>query len=454
MVNGLPVVADKALLTGLLKQELQFQGMVVANMAAVAALHKHARIAPSIKAALTMAINAGVDMLAIPDKASVCADLVALVNDPEIPIWRVDDAVRRIFKVKARAGLFEKFQKTRTALDAHATAYEAAVESITLLKNSGNILPLAPGTRLLVSGRNANSARALGCNLSECGTIFEAIQAVNGRDITFYEPGANAVDRALAKAAAVDVVMVVVGEDAYSRDDGPLPDVALPNEQVELVKALIGTGKPVVLIINSGRPRVLGGVVQKVAAALNVYMPGTFGGIALADVLFGKVNPSGKLPFTYPKYRNTLIPYWHKWSEEATKQPRAADNPTSFRPEFEFGFGLSYTTFQYLRLSLSQPSFKDGEELRVSVTVANTGTRLGKEVVMLYTSDVTTPLTPDVKRLRRFKKIELDVGESRTVRFDLGAEDFSFVNADGMRVTEKGEFRIAVGGLNSTVYFV
>jgi beta-glucosidase len=465
LVNGVPVHCNRFLLTTLLKEELGFDGLVVTDWQDIENIHQRDRVARTSKEAIRLAINAGIDMSMIPVDLQFCVWLAELVTEGAVPLARIDDAVRRILRVKARLGLFRT--ATTSAADYpdfgsptfEKAAYDAAAESITLLKNDGNILPLAVGTRVLVAGPNAHSMRALngGWSYSWQGhavpqftaqyrTILQAIQAVNAdatgyaQGVAYLETGKYWEEREVDITAAVtavrdvDCIILAVGENSYCEKRGDLRDLSLSALQLKLAEALIETGKPVVLVLSEGRPRIIERIVDRVRAVLQIYLPGNFGGDAVADVLFGVVNPSGRLPYSYPRYPHSLINYWHKYSEE---QPDDL-------PLWEFGHGLSYTTFAYSDLTLSKSVIKPADTLTVKVTVANKGALRGKEAVLLFVSDLWASTAPDTKRLRRFTKIELEPGEAQVVTFELTVADLSFVNIENKFVAEPGEFTIAV----------
>jgi beta-glucosidase len=359
------------------------------------------------------------------------------------------------------------------------SAYDAAADSITLLKNDGDLLPLAPGTKILVAGPNADSMRTLngGWSYSWQGdavnryataynTVLKALQNVAGVDNVVYAPGVRWIDAgkyweeeevdieaAVAAAANVDVIVLVIGENSYTEKPGDLQDLSLSPLQLKLGARLIETGKPVVLALNEGRPRIIESLVAGAKGVFQLYLPGNFGGDAFADILFGTVNPSGKLSYNYPRYRHSLVSYWHKYSEEQTAQPGAYNYESDYSPLWEFGTGLSYTKFEYSNLKLSSPEIGAADILKVTLTVANVGNRAGKEAVLLYTSDLYATTAPDAKRLRRFTKVSLDAGTSTNVAFEIDAEALSFINTENKRVTEPGEFRVSVGSLYATVRF-
>jgi beta-glucosidase len=478
LINGVPVHSSHFLLTEILKGELRFEGFVISDWQDVDNIFIRDHVAKSSKDAIRIAVNAGIDMAIVPYDLNFCTWLVELVNEGAVSMERIDDAVRRILRVKAQIGAFEvpvtspddyplfgspQFEKA---------ALDAASESITLLRNNGSILPLPVGSSVLVTGPNANSMRVLdgGWSYSWQGnavpqfataynTILKAIQNVNGAANVVYEPGVlyndagkyweeNIVDidAVVAAAATVDYVILVLGENSYTEKPGDLQDISLSAAQVQLAKAVIATGKPGILVLSEGRPRVITKFVDGVKAIIQAYLPGNFGGDALANIIFGITNPSGKLPYTYPRYPQGLINYWHKYSE-AESEPGTNPFAADWAPLFEFGFGLSYTTFEYSDLTLSSLEITSSDKLGVSVTVKNTGTVAGKEAVLLFSSDLIASTAPDVKRLRRFTKIELQPDEAQVVKFELSVSDLSFINQANKRVTEPGEFVISVGNL-------
>lgn len=484
IINGVPVHANYAILTQLLKDELGFKGLVVTDWADIENLHRRDRVAASDKEAVMLAINAGIDMSMVPYKYEVfCDNLVQLVKEGKVKEERIDDAVRRILKVKYALNLFDKPNTNPKnypkfgSKEFEKASYDMAAEAITLLKNEGNILPLKKNVKVLVTGPNANSMRTLngawtyswqGEKVEEFAgqynTILEAVQNEIGKANVTYVPGVSykqgghyyeeltdKMDEAIAAAKNSDVIILCLGENTYTEKPGDLNDLYLSELQTELAKKLAATGKPVVLVLNEGRPRIISRFEQEMNAIVQAYLPGNFGGDALADVLFGDVNPSGKLPYTYPRFPNATISYIHKPSEEQKKAEGVYNYEADYNPQFSFGFGLSYTTFEYKDLKVSKTSLKKGENQQVSVTVTNTGKITGKEVVDLFTSDLyASSVTPDVKRLRRFEKIELKPGESKTVTFELNPADLSYIGRDGKSILEAGDFEVMVEKLKAT----
>ena len=487
IINGVSVHASYEIITELLKGEMGFTGLVLTDWLDIENLHYRDRVASTHKEAIKMAINAGVDMSMIPyNYTRFITYLVELVNEGEVPMSRIDDAVRRILNTKYKLGLFEtpvthyRDYPLFGGAEHHSAALQTALESITLLKNDNNILPLSKTARVLVTGPNSNSMRTLngGWSYSWQGekveefaqayyNILEAIQKEIGADRVVFSEGvrydhdaryfvdeAFDIQGAVRAARNVDYIILAVGENSYCEKPGDLHDLTLSRNQINLAKALAQTGKPIILVLNQGRPRLIREIEPLVDAVVNVYLPGNFGGPALADILFGDHNPSGRLPFTYPAYPNSLVTYDHKPSEHRAPTLGAYDYGGDFVVQWPFGFGLSYTTFEYSDLSMSAPSLSSGGQLEVSVNVKNTGARAGQEVVMLFTAAHFASITPDVRRLRAFNKINLEPGEQKTVTFTLDADDISFINAQNLRVTEAGSYDVMIGNLKDTFEFV
>lgn len=484
IINGVPVHANYNLLTTLLKEELGFKGLVVTDWADIENLHRRDRIADSDREAIKMSVNAGIDMSMVPYQYEVFFEnLVDLVKSGEVSQSRIDDAVRRILKVKLALNLFETpvthysdYPKFGSE-EFEKAAYDMAAESITLLKNEDQVLPLQKNVKVLVSGPNANSMRTLngawtyswqGEKTPEFtesyNTILEAIQNEIGKENVTFVPGVSYVEggkyyedekvdfeKAVSEAKNVDYVILVVGENTYTEKPGDLNDLYLSDHQTELARELVKTGTPVILVLNEGRPRIISKFERDVKGIIQTYLPGNFGGDAIADVIFGDVNPSGKLPYTYPRYPNALIPYIHKPSEEQAKAEGVYNYEADYNPQFYFGDGLSYTTFEYSGLKIDKKTISTTGSLSIEVAVKNSGDRKGKEVVELYTSDLyATHSTPDVKRLRRFKKISLEPGETKTVSFTLNAEDLAYFTPQGEALIEPGEFEILIKKLKTS----
>jgi beta-glucosidase len=464
-VNGTPGHENRYLLREVLRGELGFQGLVVSDWEDLKKLVNIHRSAASEKDATRSAVVAGVDMSMVPSDYSFADLLLELAEKGEVPVARIDEAVREILRVKFALGLFENPGPPGSpaavgSKDHRAVALEAARESITLLKNEGGVLPLRKGTRVLVVGPTADSLVPLnnGWTYTWQGgkdylypkdrpTIRAAIAAASPTRFIagsgFEEPGN--LKAASEAAASSDVIVACVGENTYTETPGNIDDLTLPESQLRLVEAMIATRKPVVLVLVEGRPRIISRIAEKVTAIVMAYNPGNEGGQAIADVLFGVVNPSGRLPFTYPRHANALLTYDHKSFEDQD----TSFGLKGFRPQFEFGAGLSYTSFAYSDLSSSAPTIARDGTLEVTVKVRNAGKIAGKEVVQLYVTDVVASVTPPVRRLRRFAKVALQPGESRSLRFTLGPKDFSYIGTDRKPVIEPGEFVIAIGGVKA-----
>ncbi|MBO4231043.1 MAG: glycoside hydrolase family 3 C-terminal domain-containing protein [Bacteroidales bacterium] len=479
-INGVPTHANKTLLTGWVKDGLNWDGMIVTDWADIDNLFNRDHVAADKKEAVAMGINAGIDMIMDPYDPECVNVIVDLAESGEIPMARIDDAVRRILRLKVRLGLFdnpsweydykdfgcEKFAKE---------SYAAALESEVLLKNEGGILPLKGNERILVTGPNANSMRTLNGGwsytwqgdadtfASDHNTILEAIR--NRFPNVKYVPAieyaqgwgeweketVTGIAEAVSAARTCDVVIACVGENSYCETPGNMDDLNLSANQKELVKALAATGKPVILVLNEGRPRIIGDIEPLVKAVVDVMLPSNYGGDALAALISGDENFSGKLPFTYAKHINSLHTYDYKVSEHREVMAGSYNYDAIMDVQWPFGFGLSYTEYEYSNLKVDRDSFKAGDMIKVSVDVKNTGSRPGKEAVLLYSSDLVASIIPDVKRLRGFEKISLEPDVTKTVTFELPAKELAFVGADGKWRLEKGDFRLACGGLGVMV---
>jgi beta-glucosidase len=468
-VNGVPGHINRYLLTDVLRGELGFQGFVVTDYEDVKKLVSQWHVAADEKEATRLAVMAGIDMNMTPHDFSFNENLVSLVKEGKVPMSRIDEAVRRILRVKFELGLFEKAMPDAALVSKIGTdqsrqvALQAARESMTLLKNTKNLLPLSKDRKVLVTGPTANSLLPLnngwtyvwqGNNADlypkDRPTILQAIEAKIGKNMTFV-PGATLdqeinIDEAVRAAGNADLAIVCLGEGAYTETPGNLTDLTLSEAQLKLAAAIEATGKPVVLVLVEGRPRVINRIVDAAGAILMAYNPGNEGGSAVADVLFGDYNPGGRLPFTYPRTPNGLITYDHKLFEtEATRSGNVA-----FMPQFEFGHGLSYTTFNYSNLRLDQKQVPMNGQLNLNVTVTNSGQRAGKEVVLLYVRERVASLSPAGKRVKRFAKIYLDPGQSRDLTFTLRRNDLSFIGTDNKPTVEAGDFDVMVGNLTDS----
>lgn len=480
LINSIPVHANYNLLTKLLREELGFKGLVVTDWGDIENLQTRDKIAKSHKEAIMLAINAGIDMSMIAYQyETFCDNLIALVKEGKVKQSRVDEAVSRILVLKYKLGLFEnpvthyKNYPKFGSKEFEQAAYQAAAESITLLKNNNNTLPLRKDMKVLVTGPNANSMRTLNGGwtyswqgekveefASKYNTILEALKHKIGENQVVYVPGlsykmdgkyfeeyADKMQEALEAAKNVDAVVLCLGENSYTETPGNLSDLYLSDLQTEFAQKIAALGKPVILVLNEGRPRIISKIEPAMPAIVQTYLPGNFGGDALADILFGDVNPSGKLPYTYPKYPNSLVNYNHKPSESRSVVEGVYNYDADYNPQYEFGYGLSYTTFKYSNLRLSAVKITENDKLQISVDVTNTGTREGKEVVDVYLSDLYASITPDKKRLKAFEKISLKPGEVKTVDFTITKEELAFINANNQKVVEPGEFEIQIGNL-------
>lgn len=482
-VNGVPVHANAELLTKWLKEDLNWDGMIVTDWADINNLFSREKVAKDKKEAIALAINAGIDMTMDPYDPTFCTTLKELVDEGTVSMDRINDAAARVLRMKYRLGLFDKpntCYKDYPDFDskAHrATALKAAEESMVLLKNNDNILPLKKGTKILVTGPNGDSMRSLNGGWSyswqgnlanematEFNTIYEALQAKFGKKNVNYVPGVtydekgaywaeNPADYAPAVAAAkdADVIVACIGENSYCETPGNLTDLTLSRQQLDLVKALAETGKPIVLVLNEGRPRLITEIEPLAQAVVDILLPGNLGGDALANLMAGDANFSGKMPITYPKEINSLITYDYKVSEQVGTMQGAYDYNAQVAWLWPFGYGLSYTTYDYSNLRTDKSSFGPDDTITVSVDVTNTGNRAGKEAVLLYSSDLIASQVPDNRRLRAFDKIELAPGETKTVTFTLPASDLAFADYHGNWVLEAGDFNLTAGNQTAKV---
>jgi len=477
--NGMPFHANRELLTEWLKEDLNWDGMIVTDWADINNLCTRDHIAATKKEAVKIAINAGIDMSMVPYEVSFCDYLKELVQEGEVPMSRIDDAVARVLRLKYRLGLFEnpywdikKYNKFGSEEFARV-ALQAAEESEVLLKNEGNILPLAKGTKILLAGPNANSMRCLNGGWSyswqghladQCAgaynTIYESLCNKYGKENIIYEPGVTyapykndnwweenqpEIEKSVAAASRADVIIACIGENSYCETPGNLTNLTMSENQRNLVKALAATGKPVILILNQGRPRIINDIVPLAKAVVNVMLPSNYGGDALANLLAGDANFSGKMPFTYPKYINALANYDYKPCENMGQMGGNYNYDSVMDVQWNFGDGLSYTTYNYSNLKIDKTSFTADDVLTVSVDVTNTGKVAGKESVLLYSKDLVASSTPDNIRLRNFEKIELNPGETKTVTMQLKGSDLAFVGYDGKWRLEKGDFKLKCG---------
>ena len=482
-VNGMPVHANHELLTVWLKEQTGWDGVLITDWADINNLYTRERVAKDKKDALCIAINAGIDMIMEPYSVDACILLKELVEEGKIPMSRIDDAVSRILRMKERLGLYKhptqrlkdypKFGGKEFA----QLALDGAVESMVLLKNEGYILPLAKGKKLLVTGPNANQMRCLNGGWSytwqghrtdefaqQYNTIYEALCNEYGQQnvvlcqgVTYNEQGkyweenTPDIEAAVRAAKDVDIIVACIGKNSYTETPGNLSDLTLSQNQRDLVKALSQTGKPIVLILNEGRPRIISDIVPLCQAVVDILLPGNYGGDALALLLSGKRNFSGRMPYTYPSEINSLANYDFKKSEEVGTMEGAYDYNARITQQWGFGTGLSYTTFEYANLRVDKAHFTKDDVLTVSVDVTNKGSMAGKESILLYSSDLIASMTPDGRRLRQFDKISLNPGETRTVTLQLPASDLAFVGYDGRWRLEEGDFLLTVGSLSTQV---
>ena len=482
-VNGMPVHANHELLTVWLKEQTGWDGVLITDWADINNLYTRERVAKDKKDALCIAINAGIDMIMEPYSVDACILLKELVEEGKIPMSRIDDAVSRILRMKERLGLYKhptqrlkdypKFGGKEFA----QLALDGAVESMVLLKNEGNILPLTKGKKLLVTGPNANQMRCLNGGWSytwqghrtdefaqQYNTIYEALCNEYGQQnvvlcqgVTYNEQGkyweenTPDIEAAVRAAKDVDIIVACIGENSYTETPGNLSDLTLSQNQRDLVKALSQTGKPIVLILNEGRPRIISDIVPLCQAVVDILLPGNYGGDALALLLSGKRNFSGRMPYTYPSEINSLANYDFKKSEEVGTMEGAYDYNARITQQWGFGTGLSYTTFEYANLRVDKAHFTKDDVLTVSVDVTNKGRMAGKESILLYSSDLIASMTPDGRRLRQFDKISLNPGETRTVTLQLPASDLAFVGYDGHWRLEEGDFLLTMGSLSTQV---
>ena len=483
-VNGMPMHANKDILTGWLKEETGWDGVLITDWADINNLYTREMVAKDKKDALRIAINAGIDMIMEPYSCDACGYLVELVKEGKIPMSRIDDACRRVLRMKYRLDLFKNpTQKLKNypkfgGEEFAKLALEGATESMVLLKNEGNILPLQHGKKILLTGPNANQMRCLDGGWSytwqghradefagKYNTIYEAFCNEYGKEnvilnqgVTYNEKGKYweenepQIQGAVAAAKDADIIVACIGENSYTETPGNLTDLWLSENQRNLVKELAKTGKPVVLVLNEGRPRLIADIEPLAQGIIDILIPGNMGGDALANLVSGKSNFSGKMPYTYPKEINSLANYDFKKSEEVGTMEGAYDYNAKITQQWGFGYGLSYTSYKYSNLKVSQSDFRHGDIIKVSVDVKNTGKVAGKESVLLFSSDLIASMVPDGRRLRAFDKIELQPGETKTVTFNLNADDLAFVGYDGKWVLEEGDFKLMIADQSADIH--
>ena len=484
--NGMPFHANRELLIGWLKEGLNWDGMIVTDWADINNLCTRDHIAATKKEAIKIAINAGIDMSMVPYEVSFCTYLKELVEEGEVPMSRINDAVARVLRLKYRLGLFDhpywdiqKYDKFGSAEFAKV-ALQAAEESEVLLKNEQQVLPVKVGKKILLTGPNANSMRCLnggwsyswqGNKADECAsaynTIYEALCHKYGKANVVYEPGVTyassqndawwaenepEIEKAVTAAANVDVIVACIGENSYCETPGNLTDLTLSANQRNLVKELAKTGKPIVLVLNQGRPRIIRDIEPLAQGVINVMLPSNYGGDALANLMAGDANFSAKMPFTYPKYVNALATYDYKPCESMGQMGGNYNYDSVMDVQWPFGFGLSYTTFTYSNLKVDKTAFTADDELTVSVDVTNVGKIAGKEAVLLYSKDLVASSTPDNLRLRNFEKVSLNPGETKTVTMKIKGSDLAFVGYDGKWRLEEGDFKLKCGNLWADIH--
>ena len=483
-VNGMPMHANKDILTGWLKEETGWDGVLITDWADINNLYTREMVAKDKKDALRIAINAGIDMIMEPYSCDACGYLVELVKEGKIPMSRIDDACRRVLRMKYRLDLFKNpTQKLKNypkfgGEEFAKLALEGATESMVLLKNEGNILPLQHGKKILLTGPNANQMRCLDGGWSytwqghradefagKYNTIYEAFCNEYGKEnvilnqgVTYNEKGKYweenepQIQGAVDAAKDADIIVACIGENSYTETPGNLTDLWLSENQRNLVKELAKTGKPVVLVLNEGRPRLIADIEPLAQGIIDILIPGNMGGDALANLVSGKSNFSGKMPYTYPKEINSLANYDFKKSEEVGTMEGAYDYNAKITQQWGFGYGLSYTSYQYSNLKVSQSDFRHGDIIKVSVDVKNTGKVAGKESVLLFSSDLIASMVPDGRRLRAFDKVELQPGETKTMTFELKADDLAFVGWDGKWRLEEGDFKLMIADQSADIH--
>lgn len=483
-VNGMPMHANKDILTGWLKEETGWDGVLITDWADINNLYTREMVAKDKKDALRIAINAGIDMIMEPYSCDACGYLVELVKEGKIPMSRIDDACRRVLRMKYRLDLFKNpTQKLKNypkfgGEEFAKLALEGATESMVLLKNEGNILPLQHGKKILLTGPNANQMRCLDGGWSytwqghradefagKYNTIYEAFCNEYGKEnvilnqgVTYNEKGKYweenepQIQGAVDAAKNVDVIVACIGENSYTETPGNLTDLWLSENQRNLVKELAKTGKPVVLVLNEGRPRLIADIEPLAQGIIDILIPGNMGGDALVGLVSGKSNFSGKMPYTYPKEINSLANYDFKKSEEVGTMEGAYDYNAKITQQWGFGYGLSYTSYKYSNLKVFQSDFRHGDIIKVSVDVKNTGKVAGKESVLLFSSDLIASMVPDGRRLRAFDKVELQPGETKTMTFELKADDLAFVDWNGKWRLEEGDFKLMIADQSADIH--
>lgn len=470
-INGIPVHASKFLLTDVLRKELGFKGVVISDWEDVKKLVERHKTAENYKDAVLQAVNAGIDLCIVPMDYQFTTNLIELIKEGKVSVERINQSVKRILLLKQELGLFDQPYVEKAAINQlfkpeyKSNTLAAAREAITLLKNDGNILPISKTKNVLVLGPTSHSKTSMfGCwSYTWQGqdssyfdkndlTIFEAIkEKVKEGNAKHTSSTINEVDK--EKFQTADYLIVCLGEDAYAETPGNINDLTLPLDQINLVKSLQQYGKPIILVLLEGRPRIVNEIEPLCKAVIMGYWSGPQSGKAISEVIFGDINPSGKLPFTYPRFTGDLLTYDHKFLDAAVEVASPYSYKYEFNPQWPFGHGLSYTTFKLDNLKISSDTLRKNGKIKISLTVKNTGNSEGKETIELYTKDLVASITPSVKKLRRFIKINLLPGQSQEVNFELAATDLAFVNKDLKWVTEKGQFELIIGDLKKSFYF-
>tara|TARA_B100000579_G_scaffold437692_1_gene468251 strand:+ start:7413 stop:9704 length:2292 start_codon:yes stop_codon:yes gene_type:complete len=485
LINGVPVHADYNIMINVLRNKLGFEGVILTDWEDIRKLHDRDKVAKNQKEAIKIAINAGIDMSMVPyEYEHFVKNLISLVEEGEVSMGRIDDAVKRILKLKFELDLFKnpvtnyKDYEDFGSKKHHQLAYKAASESITLLKNNEDILPITGNPKILVVGPNGNNMRTLNGAWSyswqgdlvdrfagDYNTIFESVRDTYGRNNVKYVSGVSYnkngnyydmieenIGEAVKEGRKSDYIILCLGENTYTEKPGDLNDLNIHHLQRKLAIELTKTGKPIILILNLGRPRLISDIEPLMNAVVNVYLPGNFGADALADILSGKVNPSGKLPYTYPLYPNSLLPYYYKPSEVQNNAQGAYNYVGEVNNLYDFGFGLSYSDFEYSNFLITEDTLSSSDTLNVEVLVTNDSDIDGYETIQLYSSDLYASITPDIKRLRDFKKILIKSGERKKIFFNVPVSELSFYNNDNMEVLEEGRFKISINNLSKEIY--
>ena len=485
LINGVPVHADYNIMINVLRNKLGFEGVILTDWEDIRKLHDRDKVAKNQREAIKIAINAGIDMSMVPyEYEHFVKNLISLVEEGEVSMGRIDDAVKRILKLKFELDLFKnpvtnyKDYEDFGSKKHHQLAYKAASESITLLKNNEDILPITGNPKILVVGPNGNNMRTLNGAWSyswqgdlvdrfagDYNTIFESVRDTYGRNNVKYVSGVSYnkngnyydmieenIGEAVKEGRKSDYIILCLGENTYTEKPGDLNDLNIHHLQRKLAIELSKTGKPIILILNLGRPRLISDIEPLMNAVVNIYLPGNFGADALADILSGKVNPSGKLPYTYPLYPNSLLPYYYKPSEVQNNAQGAYNYVGEVNNLYDFGFGLSYSDFEYSNFLITEDTLSSSDTLNVEVFVTNDSDIDGYETIQLYSSDLYASITPDIKRLRDFKKILIKSGETKRILFNVPVSELSFYNKDNIEVLEEGRFKISINNLSKEIY--